>query len=535
VNARLYVVLESHWDTSETTAISIYAYDRGYGGGVWYSDDSGGNWSPTTHADWSDGLFLEDGFHANGRIFPKNVRRLALDPASGDVLLALTWGNLGNEGVWRGRWTESDVFWERMTATAGGVVNVPADGGGALDAIDGLWVDGATGDVVFSTERGAWRCPGGGCRAGDPGAAAWIPLHARSTAQGADSNGLDALTIHDADVHVGAPTLRFLATEERGLVFSADGRDWSNARGPAPLFAPDGPRPCRALWISPSGSASFALYSSGSEGGGQPVAVELWFADGLPGLQLPWLRHEIDPLAPVHVNQLAFIDDRQLWVAADEGPYFASRDAAGTWTFTRSREGLEGSTVRATALATSSAGADTRVLLALEGKGVFLRTSLDPVWRVTHTNPGLRRSLAQVVDFAWSRSNADRVYAVAATSGMDPASVVLRSDDAGASWIQVSKGVAHGHGSDLLPIELERVTGLDGREQLWLAVARHPGGAQNGPAAGLYSSSDGGLSWLDVTEGLPSTPPAFLRADAATPGTLILGSTGRGAVRRTGF
>ena len=514
-SARLYVALDSHWDRTQPTAFSIYDYDLGHGGGVWFSDDEGQNWFPTARADWAEGLFLEEGFHVAGFTFPKNVRRLAVDPTRGEVLLALTWGASWNEGVWRGHVDQNGIVWERMTETQGSFANVEPDGGGVLGAIDALWVDENSGDVIFSTGRGAWLCPGGDCRVGDLSAPDWIALH-----NGSNSNALDALSVHDADGFGGELGVRYLATLERGLLRSTDGVSWSPAQGPSPELEPDGPLPSRSLWLSPSGIAAFGLFES-TEG-----EVELWSTTGLPHANSLWMRHDLGAPDSLRVHAVEFLSDDEVWAATEGGLFRGSRQGAN-WSFQRAQQGLEELEPRPTALACSPHHGGA-ALVALQGAGIYMRSAAATSWRLVKAPPQLASPKARVVRLVWSASDPDRVFALASLplDGV-PTTVVLSSANAGLHWQRVSDRFDGGDARRRSAVDL--TLGLDslGHERLWVALGMSE--LHGAEAAQVLVSDDGGANWSAIATDLAGAPATFLQAEDFPGGSVILGSSGGGA------
>jgi len=108
------------------------------------------------------------------------------------------------------------------------------------------------------------------------------------------------------------------------------------------------------------------------------------------------------------------------------------------------------------------------------------RFALSPVAPVGPDNIGGRFS-----DIEWDPTDADIVYASAATGG------VFKSTDGGASWMPIADALPNLNAGDL-------AVDPNNPSTIWLGTGEPNGGHNNFPGNGLYRSTDGGANWTFI-------------------------------------
>lgn len=216
-------------------------------------------------------------------------------------------------------------------------------------------------------------------------------------------------------------------------------------------------------------------------------------------------------------------DRRTAWAATDHsvwGPHVhRSEDAGETW------EVLEAAPHHADergvkaiwAVAPGAASRPATLFAGIEPAGLFTSADRGESWSpVAALNDHPSRTRWQpaggglalhsiIIDPADER----RVYCAISAGG------VYRSDDEGASWRPVNSGVR----ADFLP---ERYP-ASGQCVHKLAIhPRRPERLYQQNHCGVYRSDDGGASWTEITEGLPSDFGYALALDDADPDTVFV-------------
>ena len=553
---RLYVVLDSKWDTSDTTsAESIYDHAAGYGGGVWYSDDLGTSWHPTSFGpdddvDISDGFKLEDGATSDaGAELPKNMRHLAIDQQRGTVYTALTVRKMDNEGVWKGEQENGLWTWTRISDSRTDqptTLNMNLDHFTTLGAIDGLEVQPGSHDVILTTNQAAYRCPGGDCLPGDPTAPWWEPVHTSfggTSPQTYRTNGMDVTQTFDVAVWPAAPSTWLLSSHDLTLLRSDDaGEHWrtlGTAEDEPYATYGNGARNCRGLRFVPDSPSNETL---GIFGSWKDAIFELWSTDGLPDESSTWTQLPVHT-SDIFVRDVLLLDGASMLVATDSGIFRGDR-SSGSWVFQPDQSGIALDTsLKAMAFAVAPGSGPTRrqiVALALKSGAegsIYWRDDWLQPWQAASYTPGPTRGMANVLSLSWSVQHENRVYAGNGGGVFStPEAGVLRSDDGGASWVMISQAFADFDAScfDVKGLAVLPAPALgSGAERIYAGLASEAWwGAPPCTEAtfgGVFVSSDGGLTWQAHNRGLDAGHTTFLKSDPAAHARLFYGTLGNGA------
>ncbi len=231
----------------------------------------------------------------------------------------------------------------------------------------------------------------------------------------------------------------------------------------------------------------------------QATGVELPEGDGEPALARIWV------IVPGESDGL-------LYAGGDPGPLFSSRDGGLTWELNR---GLWDHPTRpdwnpgAGGLCLHTIipwpGDPNRLLVAISAVGVWLSDDGGETWR--HSNEGIVLDYLPedapenpiqhcVHNVRRSRSRPERLW-------MQFHGGVYRSDDAGASWLDVGEGLPSDFG---FPIVIDPV------DPDSAYVIPHVGAEDRTPPDGLmrvWETRDAGASWQPRGDGLPG-PNAYL-------------------------
>jgi Tol biopolymer transport system component len=186
--------------------------------------------------------------------------------------------------------------------------------------------------------------------------------------------------------------------------------------------------------------------------------------------------------------------------------FFKSVNAAGNWSL--SITGLLNLNVRSIAIDRTN----TNVIYAGTGAGVFKSTNGGTSWSDSSTGLPTFTVNSVVID----PTNSSIIYAAGPSAGR-----VYKSVNAGATWTEFSNGlrVPSGSGSFFLPsINVLAIDPIS------------PNTIYAGTSSfGVFKSSDGGVNWVQVNNGLVTTSPfaqtiRTLAIDPASPSTVYAGS-----------
>ena len=541
---RLYLVLDSHWDESiPESAASIYDHAAGYGGGVWYSNNEGASWYPTSFVDGSDSLHLEDGYTSADIAYPKNMRHVAVDQDSGYVYLALTERRMSNEGVWKADPSQPDWLWRRITESrtyAPWNVDMNLEIGyyTALGSVDGLAVQPGTGDVIFTTNMQAFRCPRGDCLPGDPSAEIWRSFHSEilpTNPETYSTTGLDVVQAFDMTVAPTDTSVWFLAVSDIGLLRSDDaGVGWRRIglTDSLPYSAYGGSRTCHKIVPVPESPDSEYVGIFGTWK--YPPRFGLWRTLGVPADSTVWDSLEI-PVDSLYVEDLILLDSTHMLVGTRSGLYRGIRTGSD-WAFEADTAGIPtGRSTRAYRFASASGSGPNRPMVvaftrwnSING-GIFRRDRFDDPWEEAVYASGPTNGMNNIHAITWSVTDDSVVYGGNASSQFNSAiGGVLRSDDAGATWSMIAQDFG---GYDPSCFDVDGLADLDGRIYAGLT----PRDGTDYPTCypetfgGVFFSDDNGESWTPAMDGLDAGHIEFLRRDETNPERLFCGTFGNGA------
>ena len=137
------------------------------------------------------------------------------------------------------------------------------------------------------------------------------------------------------------------------------------------------------------------------------------------------------------------------------------------------------------------------------GNGIYKSTDAGATWQ--HSDGGLSDG-QQIGSIIVDPGDPNRVLVAVLGHpyGPNPERGVYRSTDGGKSWAKV---LYKDENTGAIQVAFDPANPQTVYADLW--VARRPpwttGGSMEGPGSGLYKSTDGGSTWRELTEGLPSS------------------------------
>ena len=549
---RLYVVLNSLWDNVDPN--SIYRNDLGYGGGVWYSEDLGVNWYPTSYASGEDSFHLELGSSEGDK--PKNMRRLAINQEDGRVFVALTERSMANEGVWMADFSRPDWFWRRITESRtynpwDKTCNMEHGYFPTLGGVDGLAVQRETGDVVFNSSINMFRCPGGDCMPGDTLAPIWENLAMTpvgSSPKTFRTKGINVTQVYDVMVAPADTSIWFFCAGDIGLARSDDrGVSWRLVMDTAsPPYTEYRAKNCHGIYLVPGTSEPEWLGIFGYWA--VPERFGLWRTVGLPDTSSSW---EQVPGLPwdAKVTDVEFLAEDTMLVGTDSSVYLGTRLPGESWALTLDMEGVppESSCLVNDLAVVPGGGTERRMIVAMgqfnpdtgavKRGHIYYRDGVDEPWQPATYASGPSRGMGDVRALCWSKIDRSAVYAGNASRqfGDIDAAGVLKSTDMGESWFMTSQTMGDYAAStyDLVGVATLLETGSESDVE-WVYACLMPDDEPPDRAStfgGVFASTDGGGSWFDRSEGLEAGIGAFISDDPTNPSRLFFGTFGNGVYR----
>ena len=456
--------------------------------GVVRSDSAGYNWS-----DPAAGL-QEDPF----------VYSLAFDPRNTQVIYAGTFKSQGPGGVYKS--TDGGKSWQ------------PAVGGMRDEKVISLAVDPRRGDVVYAGtldgQDGIYRSNDGG--------KTWKPIN-----EGLGKQNIFAIAVHPKKTHI-----LYIATSESGIYKSeTGGASWRQVnRGLINLDV-------RSLVIDPKSPET--LYACGALGVFKSTdGGERWqlVASGLSNRFL--VRLAVDPKRPrnVYAAAMGTHDPKR---GSFLGAVFKTENGGESWTW--AGDGIVSSDVRTVQFDPYS---DEIIYAGTFGRGMFKSTDGGRTWNSARESINIGLMDAKILDLSPDPVNSGTVLAATIQYGIfkttdwgkrwrpvwnggrvqilrrhpkQPETVyaasfsqgLLKSEDNGETWQPTALAK-----SNVFSLEID-----PGNPDILYAGVNAPE-----PHGGVYKSTDAGVSWSRLTNGIENTMVRALAINPQDPAVIYAGT-----------
>jgi photosystem II stability/assembly factor-like uncharacterized protein len=466
-----------------------------------------------------------------------DIYDLALDP----VRPTTVWAAVENAGVYQSTdggklWSLSTSNWGRLLAKSSSVIRVIRDSGSVYETTNAgtHWTEKSSASTWTPGWRPGWHWGGNGSIAflgsdlSDPDAYFWInpqfvygsfdggttfkALYTREEPAGSNrwsSAGVDNTEVYDLELSESDPNLVFIGLWDMGLWRSQDrGATWQTCnqgdfgwiggRGGDCQTVLTDPARANVVWASLGERTSHGHLLKSTESGKLGSWVEVGAGLPAPNQAVEFWGLSLSRTSP-HDNRTLFVTGRgRVYQSTNDGNYWSE-------VFTNAR-------CRITAVDNFNghivyAGGDGGVWRSLSGGS-------PGTWAKVGT-----AEMTGVYDLKCGPSRTGWVFVACYGTGKG----VYRSQDSGTNWTKLwtnsyARGVAI-HKSD---------TNI-----LYATSSRNSSsGASPIGSAGVVRSTDGGMTWLPVNEGLPWPFAWPVEVHPTDPNWVFIGAPGTGFYRR---